>query len=859
VAVDYRLIVLGRPTALDRPKHRGGGGTQLHFPTPTRQGQRLGGQFSDLQNAFAGQRAQLAATAEGAQPERVLVLEIAGTVDEFANAVRRVKGLEWLAEWDVDELAADDDFYREADREHALSGRLFLLMSNQVAMEQLIRLWRQYQRDPEAKFAHGLGRFKQIFSQLRSIRPWGPNDRLVEAGALTSWRDQLALGPQTVRFEADLWFRSEATTRSEARERFERDVAQANGRVLSETVITEIAYHGVLAEVPSPSIEELTAGRGYAAWVSCNDVMVFSAVGQSLIELPDREPLGRSPDRGGAAPAGAPTVALLDGLPLENHQLLAGRLTVDDPDAVAATYPARSRIHGTSMASLIIHGDLGRPEAPLARPIYARPVMEPLPGWMGRRGERMLETRLPVDLIHRAIRRLFEPDDGGPAAPSVRIVNLALGDPGRIFDRSLSPWARLLDWLAYRYRLLVIISAGNHGDMSCRERSDDLLAGTPAETEAFVLQSVEGDARLRRLLSPAESINSVTVGAAHLDHAAVPAGGLSFDPYVTQGMPSPISALGLGYRRSIKPDLLFPGGRQLLIRPPRGIGPPTPIQIARSDIQPPGALAALPGNTAGDVTAVGYLKGTSVAAALASRCSAQLVDALERLRLETDAAGLDPQLDAVLAKALLVHSASWGTAINSLRAALLAPANASNFREHAARYLGYGLAVPERVMSCTERRATLIRSDWLGPDESHLYDVPLPPSLIGRAEWRRLTLTLAWLSPINPGSRAYRRAALSFTRINNPDPLGVDRTEVDARAVGRGTVQHEILEGSQASAYVDGDRLRIRIDCREDAGGLDELVPYALAVTLEVREGVDLPIYEEIRARVRPTVTIRPE
>jgi len=859
LAVDYRLLILGRPITAERPPRGGGGGANLHFPNAARQGRRLGPQFQALLDSFERQHALVAAAPGGAQPEQVLVLEIIGTVDEFARAVRRIPGLEWLAEWDVDDLAADEDFYREADPAHVLSGRLFLIMSNQNAMEQLLSLWRQYRRAPDARFAQGLNRFKDVFRQLRTVRPWGPADRLLEGGASEAWQDQLAVGPQTMRFEAELWFRSNDGARSVARQRFEDTIVQANGRILSEAIISDIAYHGVLAEVPSQAVAAVLAGQIDVAWVTCNDVMVFSPLGQSVVEVPDQEPLGIAPARPQAAGMQPTTVALLDGLPLENHQLLAGRLRVDDPDGLAANYSARSRIHGTAMASLIIHGDLSNPEAPIPGQIYVRPVMEPLPRWVGQRGERMPETELPVDLIHRAIRRLFEQDAGGPVAPATRIVNIALGDPARVFDRALSPWARLLDSLAYRYQILIIISAGNHKrDLVCDDPSADLLGQPPGRLEGSILRAIDRDSRLRRLLSPAESINSLTIGASHEDNSAVPPGGLTFDPYVTIGMPSPINALGLGYRRSIKPDLLFRGGKQLLLRPPAGIGPPTPLQFAVSGYQPPGALIASPGNNAGDLGAVGYMRGTSVAAGLACRSGSEILDELGRVRAGAGVEGLEPQLDAVLIKALLVHSASWGPAFNSLRTALSTPATAGNFREHVARYLGYGVAAPDRVMSCTEQRATLIRADRIEADESHTYDIPLPPSLSGRAEWRRLTISLAWLSPISPATRAYRRAALAFTRVGLPDPLGVDRIEVDGRAVGRGTVQHEILEGTHASAYVDGDRLRVRVDCRQDSGGLAEPVPYGLAVTLEVREALRLPIYEEIRARVRPAVAIQP-
>ena len=96
--------------------------------------------------------------------------------------------------------------------------------------------------------------------------------------------------------------------------------------------------------------------------------------------------------------------------------------------------------------------------------------------------------------------------------------------------------------------------------------------------------------------------------------------------------------------------------------------------------------------------------------------------------------------------------------------------------------------------------------------------------------------------------RAWRRADLWF---QPPDaPLQVRRQEADWRAVQRGTLQHEVLEGERAAAFVDGDSLEIRVNCRADAGALEDAVPYALAATLEVAAELDLDIYSEIRLRI---------
>jgi hypothetical protein len=86
----------------------------------------------------------------------------------------------------------------------------------------------------------------------------------------------------------------------------------------------------------------------------------------------------------------------------------------------------------------------------------------------------------------------------------------------------------------------------------------------------------------------------------------------------------------------------------------------------------------------------------------------------------------------------------------------------------------------------------------------------------------------------------------------------VNRQQADWRAVRRGTVQHEILEGSQATAYADGDALAIQINCAEFAGSLTDRIPYALAVSLEVAPELDVPIFQEIRDRVRAIVQVTP-
>jgi hypothetical protein len=116
-------------------------------------------------------------------------------------------------------------------------------------------------------------------------------------------------------------------------------------------------------------------------------------------------------------------------------------------------------------------------------------------------------------------------------------------------------------------------------------------------------------------------------------------------------------------------------------------------------------------------------------------------------------------------------------------------------------------------------------------------------------------VTLAWLSPILASTQKYRTASLWFETINNG--LAPSRQNADWQSVKRGTVQHEIFEGQRAEPFIDGDVIEIKVNCREDAGKIQNSVAYGLAVSLEVAEGVDIAVYNEIRTRIAPAVRIQ--
>ena len=89
----------------------GGGGGRVRRPTLQRQWDRLSPIFRQLQTAFDARRVEIQQSAAGITPEQVLVIETIGSIDNFANAVKRIDGLEWMGEIEIDEIAPDEEFY----------------------------------------------------------------------------------------------------------------------------------------------------------------------------------------------------------------------------------------------------------------------------------------------------------------------------------------------------------------------------------------------------------------------------------------------------------------------------------------------------------------------------------------------------------------------------------------------------------------------------------------------------------------------------------------------------------------------------------------------------------------------------
>lgn len=816
-----RPRALGPPRNMPRPDA---------FPAG-RQAERIGPKFTRLAEVLArgGGALELRADATALAPERLLVFEVRGAIGTFAEAVRRVPGLELV---DEEEMQSD---------EHDKQPVAYLMVPDLAALRNIKSLWRRWRA---GQLVWGETAWSNVFERLRDLRPWGPADRVQPYEA-----DILAVEiygleeVELVRLEIELVFRANEAVAAENGETVIAAVGARGGRLVSQARIADIAYHALLVDLPVWSVRQIImqAPDGIAGLESVMHIRPQSVA--TGIEVDD--PL--EPDLAVIAPRalGEPILALLDGVPVANHRLLADHIRIDDPFDLVPDALVAQRRHGTAMASLIVHGDRNRIEPSLPRQIHVVPVMG--------NGDAFPRDRLVVDMIFLAVTRLRE------TAPSVLIINLSLGNARRSFHGQLSAWARLIDRLAHRFGLLFIVSAGNqveHFGVAAYPTGLAYETAAGVDRATSMVAALNNIAADRRLLSPAETVNGVTVGACN-DDAVSPAdralARALIDPFPDHRTANPSSSLGPGFANAVKPDILMPGAREHL-------------QVVRShdhiDVRPSGPargaglrVAAPPAN--GRENLDGYTNGTSAAAALASRTCHRIHDALETT-YGAEFLGLPSINRAVLLKALLVHPARWPDDIAELIRRTIGPTGrgqASRQKDNIRRFLGYGCVDPDDAVACASDRATFFATGTLQRDRTATIAVPVPVAIGGQARPHMLAATLAWFTPVSPGRKSYRSCKL---KILDPTEIGAlavaaHSNQPDGNQTNRGTVFTRCWSGDSAPAV--GPDMTIALQVQRDpdqAAVIDEPVIYGLAVTLAMPG--ELRIYEQVRARIAPPI-----
>lgn len=852
--------VTGKPR--NSPQPRG--------PGRRRQGERLGASFSALQDAVrrAEGGVEVAEDPTGVAPERALVFETAGSIQDFARAAREA-GLELIVEVELDETEDIPEGFEPPQGREKMGRTLYATMPTLRSAGELLRLWNAHQKNEAAPY--GLGPWWKLFDQLVSLRAWGPDDRLPE-DARDAILKQLEgkADDEGVKIEIEIWPSAIGAARERWRGEVEAKIRELAGTIVDRSSISGqgFVYEAVLASLPAASVRALLdapATPGGLGTVRGVQFILPQALGEALPQ--DGEDLDRSAGSYRAFGHDTPVrAALFDGTPVAAHPALDGGVVIEDVHDLVRRSVVHQRFHATSMASLILRGDLEADGVPMKG---SRLVSVPLLVDADDRGGSPSD-RLFVDLVHVALTRLLSGADA--LAPDVFVINMSIGMPTMRFGGRISALARLIDWWAHQHGVLFVIAAGNIKDELLLENVETggFIATDVVERGQAVRQSLHAMAYARRLTCPADALNGLTVGAISEDRAEaspVPrgAGIVSIDA-VGSRYPAIGSAVGLGPLRAIKPDVLECGGAHEVRASADGVH--TKISVAPHPHA--GLVVASPRFDA--VRGTRRSCGTSCAAALTTRAIVQSATALLEAGGPFDGQLLPRRDLALLTRTLAVNAADWSDeALAHYEACLtrFGPYQSLRAKEEVARHFGYGYLSTLRMMQSPAGGVTFVGLGDIRKDGARIFDIPLPPSLSGERVPRSMRVTLAWFSPVNGARARYRLASLHAIAADMDDEGDEDRDTgwglllkadgPDDRMIRRGTVWSRRLQHARlaAPAYDAGQSIPLRVQCQDASnGGLDPdlSIRFALAVTLEVESEVQYDIHQECQAGIRQRV-----
>ena len=188
-----------------------------------------------LGRAFEAERIRVETAVGSEEPELVVVIEVAQSVDAFLDRVESIEGLEFLFE-DADERLPDDDFhllrkpkgadeYRRTESS-SLASTVYFVFTDAAAVRELLSMWARFKEDrslrlprPWKNVFHSTGRGRASLGAPRSV---GRN-HWTQPSKPRSWSTF-----ERISVEVELWYRGDPEARDDASRRV-RDETEACG------------------------------------------------------------------------------------------------------------------------------------------------------------------------------------------------------------------------------------------------------------------------------------------------------------------------------------------------------------------------------------------------------------------------------------------------------------------------------------------------------------------------------------------------------------------------------------------------------------------------------------------------------
>lgn len=666
---------------------------------------------------------------------------------------------------------------------------------------------------PKRKSAH----YEELFDAIKHVRPLEHRDILDP----DVQREAEKRSSDLLRLDFMCWCPEHEPGALRRFNETQQAIRNAGGIILDSSFRYSVGLSLIRADVPANTVWKLA---------ETHRVRQIMLLPQPLLTMPDvitatfddlPRILPPLPD--------APIVAVIDSGVRSSHPLIAPALT----QALAANehlaHGEDEHGHGTLVASLTLYGSL-EPRLHTKEPLRA--VGQLLSIRVLDHEANFPDAELWTEHLADAIELA--------AAQGARVVNLSLGDRRHPYHPPVpDPVAAMVDELAHKHKLIIVVSAGNFpavdyiGDI-------DIVSGYPA----WLLDHEDSG-----LFPPAMSALSLTTGALVADeHQGARPYRDSVDVQLIgkSGQPSPATRVGPGIEKMIKPELMAPGGTYAY-----------DTGLDRFTDTPYGKVigaAAIPPDR---LFAAGM--GTSVAAPLVAHAALRVL-------------GRYPKLSANAVRALLLATAESVDPVveaetdDGVRAAQL-------------RLSGFGRVNAEHAEFSEDYRAVLVAENELEMDQVHFYTVPIPDSFFRDGE-KLIRLGLAF----DPKVRATRLKYLS-SHMSVYVYRGVTAEEVRAkyavhpdddkppeelknfqcdlqpsdriRLLGANQAAEKMWPRPWGEKY--RGRLVITVRNTNRWAPSEKKQNYALALTLRTREDCDDKVYEQLRTELLLLTEIEPE
>jgi hypothetical protein len=667
---------------------------------------------------------------------------------------------------------------------------------------------------PQRSSAH----YESLFDSIENVRPLNASDVLDHDVQIEISRSKKA---EIIRLDIQCWCPEDEP---EARRRF-NDTLNAITRLGGSTINSSFRYRAGLslirADVPAASIAELA---------KTDRVRQISLMPRPALTQPqvvraryDTFPAVHPPAEN------APILAVVDSGARTSHPLLRPALLAAISGSEYVPDGGDEHGHGTLVASLALHGSLetklqaGQPLQPAGRLLSIR-VLDST--------NQFPNENLWVEQLENAIREA--------AKRGARVVNLSLGDSRHPYRfPAPDPVAAIVDGLARELNLVIVVSAGNFS--SAEYPTDpDIAFSYPT----WLLEHEDAG-----LLPPGTSALALTVGALVMDpgQGAQPSiDSVDIRVMGKPGQPSPVTRVGPGIERMVKPELTAPGGTyaydlglRQFVESPYG-------RVIGAAASPPDRLLASG-------------TGTSFAAPLVSHA------ALRVLRRY-------PKLSAPGVRALLL-------ATRLPIEAIIDGNNSAEQRKAQLRLSGYGRVSAEQAEFSEDYRAVLLAESSLQQDQTHFFSVPIPESFFSSGP-KLVALGLAF----DPEVRAtrlkymasrmsvfvYRGVSVEAVRAKyaeHPDDPPEELNRYKCQNL-QPSDQTRLLGANQAASqmwsqawppHYRGKSLVIVVRNTSRWKSTAESDRYALALMLQTSEDLHPPLYAQLRAKLPLLTEIEPE